>query len=383
MRTNFMIDSYIKLAFFTTLLVLGYCSPKDEISTKDYENHLVLIKSVSLPLDEKSTYEFFKFQVVHDTLIVLNHVNNSIDFYNLRHGKYLNRIKIPTEGEYGIPKLYSFLYHNADSIFVFSQFRINNIKLFDRSGAYISTIRTELSDLPNYGIINHAGLPSMPSYFFDGSLYFQIMPSFDSEMTDPQFINEIKLDLKTGKLNPLFYSTKPEYLHDTPKITYGLNRLRIKQHESLYSWKYADTVYFFSDNGYSIENTTPLFFGSNDIIRIPSNKFMTDEEIAKFEIESYSYGKLLYDEQSRLVHRVKYLPLKEHNGKNPYLERDFEIITVNLEGKFIGKTYFNAGTYDPRVLFFGSEGIYLPKINPNYHQINEDLITYDIFKTIE
>lgn len=112
------------------LLLLFNCTHKENQNDNGLE-FLSKIKTVTLPLDEFSSYEFFNYQVIGDTLAVLNNVNYSLDFYDLSQETFLYRIPIESQGEQGVPKLYSFLYHNPDTVFLFSQFRLNTAMIID------------------------------------------------------------------------------------------------------------------------------------------------------------------------------------------------------------------------------------------------------------
>jgi hypothetical protein len=67
---------------------------------------------------------------------------------------------------------------------------------------------------------------------------------------------------------------------------------------------------------------------------------------------------------------------------NAYLSMDFEIITATMEGKYLGSTHFEAGKYDPRIPVFGTRGIYFPLIHPEYPDLQEDQIQYDVFQVV-
>lgn len=340
-------------------------------------------KSVKLPLDERSTYEFFNFQVRNDTLIVLNQPNSSLDFYNLNSQEFFNRILIPVDGESGVQKLYSFFYHNLDTVFVFSQFKINQIKIFDFDGDYQSTISLNRSDLGTHGILNHASLPSMPTYYFNQKLFFQVMPAFEDEMLNDSFINEYVYDIYRRVVLPDSTIKKPKSLHNTPAFTYGVNRVKLNADETIYSWKHSDSIYHISDRKNGGNSLAPLFFGNQDLIAVGKGKKMSEKEAREIDINSHHYGKIIVDTDKGLIHRVKYLPLEENVSGNPYLIRDFEIITGEKNGNLIGSTVFKGGKYDPRVLFFGPGGIYLPKINPNYEGLVEEFIEYDVFQILD
>ncbi|MCL6258515.1 DUF4221 domain-containing protein [Aquiflexum sp. TKW24L] len=376
------INLSLPFKLFVFVVVVMSCNNQSENKIKTI-NLLEFSKTVKIPLDEKSTYEFYNFQVRNDTLIVLNQPNNSLDFYNLTTENLFHRIYIPAEGETGIQKLYGFHFYNNDTIFTFSQFRINNVKIFNFEGNYRSTLTVNNSFAGMYGIINHASIPSMPTYFFGKKLFFQILPGFDEEMIQDNFIHEFIFDIYSGEIYPDSTIVKPKTLQNTPAYTYGVNRIKLSENETIYSWKFSDSISYVFEDEDNLISTLSFFWGDGDLIKVKPGLEMSNEETQKSKANSIQYGKVVFDNHSGHIHRIKFLPVDEVLTGNLFLIRDFEIISGDKNGNLLGKTVFKGKKYDPRVLFFGPDGIYIPKINPNFENLTEDFIEYDVFQIIK
>lgn len=375
MKTYF---SVVVLFFlFTTIS----CNYSNHIEQKNPE-FLTKIKSVKLPLDEKSTYEFYIYQVVGDSLLVLNQVNYSLDFYSLSDQKLIHRIPVEREGVNGLERLNTFYYHNADSIFLFPQFLLKNSLIVDLSGNIVDRIKHNEFNSDIDGLINHVGTPSMPNVFIENKLHFSVFQLTEESSNDNNFIHEHSLDIETGDFKHYTYIKKPIFMQNQRWIDEIFSRIKLKNEEWYFSWNLSDTVYHIKgENGVLKESVPFLMNGGLDTEPKPVPKNKYKEKWPEMILNGYVYGKILLDERKNIIHRVRYLPTisSSLNSNNPYLIKNFEILTYAISGEFLGSTEFKSGIHDPRVLFLGPDGIYIPKTHPNYEGLNEDEIVYDVF----
>lgn len=373
-----IILSYISLIFISS------CNFSQNLQVPENQ-FLVKTKSLRLPLDEKSTYEFYIYQIVRDTLLVLNQVNYSLDFYSLTEQKLIHRIPVEREGVNGLERLNTFYYHNADSIFLFPQFLLKNSLIVDLSGNIVDRIKHNEFNSDIDGLINHVGTPSVPSILFGNELHFSVYPLLDASLQDGNFITEHSLNLISGDFTSYTYVKKPNVFHDQRWIEETFKRVKIGPEEWYFSWNLSDTVYHIKgENGVLIESIPIPMNGEISTKPQPVPKDKYKEKWPKMMSEGYVYGRILLDLEKNIIHRIRFLPLVESKTKNSdiiniYLSKDFEILTYNLNGEFFGSTKFKAGIYDPLVPFLGPDGIYLPRIHPNYKNLNEDEIVYDVF----
>lgn len=370
------------------VLLFFACAERGNHSDRRVEL-LSKVRTITLPLDEFSSYEFFNFQVIGDTLAALNYVNYSLDFYSLKNEEFLFRIPIESQGDLAVPKLYSFLFHNPDTIFLFSQFRLNTAMIVDVKGTFVDRIKVTEFPSELHGLINHASVPGIPSYLFGNELHFCILALTEEGMKSNNFIQEYTLNIETGEFGSFDYVKKPKFYHNKKWVNESFSRLKLGMESWLYSWNNSDTVYHINrtENG-EIESVAIIMNGGIPANPSPISEKLSPEEILVHTAKSYIYGRILIDNEKQLLHRLRYIPMNNPSlvldgSENPYLTMDFEIITTNLEGQYLGSTRFKAGTHDPRVLFLGPDGIYIPLIHPEYSSLQEDQIQYEIFQVAE
>jgi hypothetical protein len=375
--------SLIKKILFGAVLFACSCTGETDIT--DTTNQLLsLKKSVSLPLDDRSTYEFFVFQQRGDTLIVLNQPNHSLDFYSLSHEEMIYRLPIEKEGINGLDRLYVFHFHSPDSIFIFSQMLLKNSLIMDISGKVVDRIRHKEFVSDRAGLINHNGSSSAPNILMGSELHFSTLPLTNEGIVDKDYIHEHSLDLATGDFKSYEYMKKPPFMQSQLWISTVFSRIKLGKEEWYYSWNVSDTVYHIKgQDGKLLSSKAIAMHGGKPTKPEPIASDLSDGKNFELTMGSYVYGKIVLDSERGLIHRLRYLPtsLPEKPGQQPiaYLSKNFEYLTYTLDGEYLGSTQFKAGTYDPRVAFLGPEGIYLPKINPSYVGLREDNITYDVY----
>ncbi len=362
------------------------CSCGSSTDSQHSENQfLVNTKTVKLPLDEKSTYEFYIFQVVGDTLLVLNQVNYSLDIYSLSNEKLIHRIIVEREGDNGIERLNTFYYHNQDSIFLFPQFLMKNSLIVDINGIIKGRISHKEFNSDIDGMINHVGIPSVPSVIFGNELHFSVFPLLDASLEDGNFISEHSLNLISGDFTSYDYVKKPKFFHNNRWIEETFKRIKTGPEEWYFSWNLSDSVYHIKGENGILKESIPIVMNGGIATNpqpVPKDRY--NEKWPEMVMEGYIYGKILLDKEKNIIHRVRFLPMiKSISVKESqnyfFLTKNFEILSYKFNGDFLGTTKFKSGIYDPAVIFYGPDGIYLPKIHPNYKGLNEDEIVYDVF----
>jgi hypothetical protein len=371
------------ILFYISLIIISSCNFSQNLQVPENQ-FLVKTKSLRLPLDEKSTYEFYIYQVVGDSLLVLNQVNYSLDVYSLSDQKLIHRIPVEREGVNGLERLNTFYFHNADSIFLFPQFLLKNSLIVDLSGNIVDRIQHNDFNSDIDGLLNHVGTPSVPSILFGNELHFSVYPLLDTSLEDGDFITEHSLNLFSGDFTSYNYVKKPAYFKNKRWISEVFSRIKTDTEEWYFSWNLSDTVFHIKgENGKLKESISiPMNGGiKTDPQPVPKDKF--EQKWPEMAMEGYIYGKILLDSKKGIIHRIRFLPTIKRvpiaNVIDIYLAKNFEILSYTLDGEFLGSTQFKSGTYDPSVLFLGPDGIYLPKIHPNYEDIKEDEIVYDVY----
>ncbi len=375
------------LCFFTIFCFWKCGHSKIETSILSDSGHLKSKKTYRLELDELSSYEFFNVRPIGmDTLAVLNSVNYSLDFYDFNTGKMINRIKINNSGPEGMPRLYSFIYHNSDSIYVLPQFSLKGGMIINLKGEFVDRLTVGEISLDLGTFVNHNSSSQSPSYIFGNKLYFTVNPLATDYFPDG-YIVEYELDLISGSIKSLDFIQKPDmYLGNKVFLSQALNRKKTGPNTWLYSWNMSDTLYLYSKKS-EIVQLDKIYLGKDRPIEKLEVDGLTEEELLILNAKSYVYGNTMI--QDSVIHRVRYLPMANpedilFGNSNPYLVKDFEILSYDLRSrKYLGSTGFKGGIYDPRVSFSTSKGILLPKINPQNKELNENFIEYELFSIVD
>ena len=378
---------YYLFLFFLFGSVFGCRESKFDSPESDSSGHLKLTKTFKLGLDEFSSYEFFNVRPIGmDTLAVLNSVNYSLDFYDLEKGILIDRIKIKSSGPEGMPRLYSFIYHNSDSIYVLPQFSLRGGMIINQRGGFVDRLKVGEISMDLGTFVNHTSSGQSPSYIYGKKLYFTVNPLATDYFPDGYTV-EYELDLTNGSFMPLDFIQKPwVYKGNKTFLNQSLNRKKIGSHGWLYSWNMSDTVYLYSEKLGKVE-VDKIYLGKEKPIEKLEVSGLTEEELLILNAKSYVYGNTVV--QDSILHRIRYLPMANpedilFGNSNPYLVKDFEILSYDLRTrKYLGSTGFKGGIYDPRVSFSTAKGIFLPKINPQYRELNENYIEYDLFSLVD
>ena len=204
-RAKKLIGRISVLPFFFLLLFSSCFKSKFDFSNSN-ESKNYLKDSLFLQLDSKSSYDFTYFDLGiiegKEKLIVLNQINSSVDFYNLSDGELESRFIIQQDGPAQIRDIQGLLFHNKDSIFVFTSFLRSRFGLFNMEGELKSYYKPNIySDNLLDQLLNHSSSPTVPTVFLNGKLFFSQLtlgnpagnPVF-SESHVPEFIYHLKND---------------------------------------------------------------------------------------------------------------------------------------------------------------------------------------------
>ena len=151
-----------------------------------------------------------------------------------------------------------FFVQSKDSIFVFPQGHVKNTVLLNDAGDVLSHLVPLQSSSGFEVMVNHKSVPTAPSYFLNGTLYFSVLPLVDTRdpmniTEDTKFTAEYDLDKKEvvfpGKV------TYPQSYLNKGWPSYYINFSRILNHrnEWVYSWMASDSLYIFDNNYISLK----------------------------------------------------------------------------------------------------------------------------------
>ena len=379
----------VLLIFFILLLIS--CSKGRNNFDQQVDGNYFLKDSISISIDSISNYDFNYFDVGkidgNEKLIILNQVNSSLDFYNLTSGGLEDRFLIPQDGPTPVVGTQGMLFHNQDSIFVFTSYLLAKFGLFDGTGEIRSLHSTSIeSDNPMDRLLNHSSTPTIPTIYLNGKLYFTKMtmgnptgnPDF-SKSHIAEFIYYLKNDsvvqiqnLKMpsnfeGITMPLSFSFHSKALNDS--------------NEFVISWFASDSLYVYDTDF----NQKSVYLGKSGLSKEfeKTTHQLSKEETDRLTISQTHYPRIIFDPFRQLYYRFvhvarKYDPneLIDHKSiqKNP-----FSVIVLDKNFNHLGEVVFPGSKYNLYKAFVAENGLYLPLSNIFYVNLNEDEVKYEIF----
>lgn len=387
-------SSLKRVNYYSLLIayILFSCTVEKEKAGTGFESNLVLADSLILHLDTRSTPEFNFHQVSkfsgNESLINLNLVNKSLDFFSLSTGKMFHRISFSSEGPGAVADLGGFYYLNEDSIFVFQKMSFYNTALMDSKGIIhkkYSPIGIESQLMP--GLINHFSNSTNPTYFVNKSLYFDqgvlkdtAVPGVLAE--EYQLSGKVNLTNDTIILFP--NSGFPNYYVDKALPIYLSISSRILDSNSkwIYSWNALDSILVYDlemNNKRSIYSKSK--YKINDIPSVTNTSLSGALELV---ISNTHYVKIIYD-----PHKNKYIRFAQigrtfdpavDNNISAIFKNDFSVMIYDENWELQDEYLFAGSTYNLYHSFVGEKGLYLAKTNPFYKNLNEDEVVFEIYE---
>lgn len=359
-----------------------------EVENSDYFEFLQ--DSLVIRLDSLSSYEFYYVQYIgngQEVLINLNKVNNSLDFYELDSGFFLNRIYLGTPEKFGeiIPQ--GFYFHNSDTIFIYPQYQLNGTLIINRFGEIIQKLKVDFPETNDHPLVfNHVSSPSAATVYFNGRLVgtlANLINTSSGKGIDPNIKKVFELNLSNSKIE---FPSDVRY----PKEYWGKSVTNlhaflctdwVSQEYFIHAYPLMDSVLLYDNQLNFIERK---YFGSDyfeDFVELP--KETSHLEHFKYIISHTSYGRVLYDPFKKLIYR--FVMLKRKYDKE--IDHTYGGHHRNLLSVIVADSAFNlkkevilpGSIYYPYAAFVGKKGLYIPKISKTNPKLSEDEVLYDIF----
>lgn len=317
-----------------------------------------------------------------------NRYDNSIVFYDYKSRKYLERISFYKEGGNGIGEVFSFYYHNKDSIY---HYHYNLRTVFRTNSAGQVMEKHVVHVIPN---------PSPDSLFLAPTLFPRTnspMRLIDNQLLIPGLLMaEVEgengknrpvmtfLNLKTGKIMhsdsyPAMYHNKNwggDFTWRTPYYTLSSNNELVLSFSAdhhirvhgLYEDEYSE---YYAGTGDTHE-ISPLES------KVVNFKPIIPEELCRHYISNLSYGAILYDKYRRVYYRIAMLPDLSININKKPLRKPIEIIVLNENFEILGKSPLKSERYWINQCFVGEEGLHI-----QVQSDNEDELRFKTFRLNE
>ncbi|MDX1904665.1 MAG: DUF4221 family protein [Thermonemataceae bacterium] len=370
----------MKFIFFI-LLIISFSCQQQETRRQSFKNKIKVVKSVNISLDSLTPQHLFNPQLVKNKyLVFLNSKANSLDIYSFERKKLSERIKFLNEGEEGIGKVYQFLYHNDDSIFVVNSYQYK-VFLIDKTGKVKE----------KYSLIKqkkHSAITAMPEIFpfhhpivlINNQLHITSSPD-DNPYKDSFFEREalsIVLNLETKDFHyemsfPELYRKK----YFTTSVNFHSRVFLVNENRFIYSF-FADQHIYKIDLAYKILEEKKL--QSPNFTEIPALKkrLQSSQENTKIANQSPAYINIYYNPYKREFYRMIDIPIAKESKEQRYSKGFLGIFNQSFEN--IGEVLLfetnQLNNYNTMNLFFTSEGMWIQRFTDNEDELVYDLVEF-------
>lgn len=347
------------------------------------------VGEMALELDAESSSEIFLAQYLEkqgqEWLFTLNHLINAINIYTLPEGRLSRKVYVSREGPNGVRQIQGFLALSPDSLLVLPRGNLSGAILVDTGGTVLDGTPLEGAEWAGNTFINHVSNANCPPVYHNGRFYFVQYPMFD--LFDPANISEqyefsLVYDARDKKLNGGDIHFPPAYHRNTWSVWATLLG-QAKGHDDwfVFNWPFSNDL-FVTD--FETEKWVDASVFPRPVLPRPFSGQPDLSAELQMMLENVAYRRLYYDPYRRLYYRFASLPIsfspREHRDYRAFDAQPLKVITLNQDFEIIAETKLPGGTYDIRACFVGRSGLYIPRIDNPDHRLDEDRLTYSIYR---
>lgn len=361
------------------LVILCTCKSPDYFEeSSDHFQEVVAIEQIgqmSLQLDsvtptESNCIKYLKTDS-GSFVVSLNHLDNSIIFYDYNTGRGESKFIIPQRGPNGIGSLESFSFLEGDSILAVSQNYYAGI--YSWNGDLIAKW-PRIDQNIKLSPITTSGNPAVwrndelyqPGFYMGSRDHQPVLVSpvaGDSSYATYQLPDEYREGFWGPGEFDLYFSC---YNQEEDLFVYSFPpsiNIHITDHRNVQLERYGGSTHF--------GKTHPLSHR-----RIKSSK-----EIEASTMLRPIFQEIIYDKFNKCYYRIAELPLTEEelmSISDIYMPgvRDFSIIVLDKDFRKIGESsIIDRGLYDSRIFFVTEKGLHLKQLDKD----SEDSMSFTIF----
>ncbi|GEM_PF-2147313 len=383
---------------FVLILILSSCNPRTEqIPYSDsavdsaIKKKLILVDTLRIEVDSVTQVNHYFTQVKYlssDTLYLIFNTNiMALQAYSLTTQQLVWQQQYPTSGPGEVDINSRFFYHNKDSVFFFTEYPYNSLKLFNNKGelrhSWVIRLPEPYSDfwvsLTMFGEFSYQA----------NSVVFAVYPEISPSATT-RFYQQGRLcsyNLRTNEYRffarfpELFYATDALYyvfeyiefyvrsghlvthFHPTGELsTYSLPDLKLKRKVYAPSW-------------FIKKNTKPFMYRGEDEpdAQQENNYLMTEPYYAM--MTANPEGTLHY----RIVKLRTLLRYEDGTLRNFY-DKPFSIMVLDSVFNIVDEVKFSGGLYDYYQVFAVADRLYISYNNPMNEANSESFMQFAVFK---
>ncbi len=310
--------------------------------------------NLEIPVEQPYSHDYRYTQIVTiDEKVILIGINkyaNQLDFINLTDKKPEKWLTFESDGPVSMPSLKAFYYHNADSIFLFNDYKIG---LADSKGKFAFVIKVNNPNSPVKGIdfsetYLHARAED-PLYFDPeaGWLYFGLHHVAHNQWSKDYYRHSIcgRLDL-----SDLAFEVLPIYFPDSYKLNrYGLlNNYNItySANKIIYNFNNSSKIFIFDTGTASVKSIRAESKFAVADAAIYKGEDRDVENLIEHADENPIYLKIIPELSTGNFYRFTWLPEPEKNLKKraalTVFSPDFNLLSETLTPRNISPYWVTA-----------------------------------------
>lgn len=382
----------INMKYFYILVTLLILSCKNNLTDKNDTFTLVSKSFLHFKLDDKTG--FFHNSIMfsedgnHEFFSFLNHINNSIYYYDVGSPSDINKIKLDIEGENGVGHLETISAH-----FFKDQ---NNIYIYNIAVGKLFLVNSKGNILNKYDIIDYKASTDNP---FPEITALQPMEIIADDIYFPCGLNSrkmkysnsntvLKFNIKTlkkeyilpfsNKYDNAFYGSTFKYL---PSITFNSKKIFVSfpiEH-NVFGYDIGNLknkVEFNASSEYVERKIKPF---NNDVkYGLSKNRNFKKEDI--FSLTTPDYQSIKYDKYRNVFYRIVHVrrTKEEVRLNNLLFSPNISIILLDSNYVKIGEVLLDGGKYHHVMIDVCKEGLAIAR--RDYYKKNENELVFEILK---
>ncbi len=375
--------------FVNLILIIVACSTNERKKKPDFQTSvkqisLVPVNTIQLEIDAETSvnnyfYDVFSVDTV-EYLGIINRNKNALQVYSLASNKLYREITLEKQGPDAFSQLRAFTFINQDSILLFSLYA-KDIWLIDMNGKIKARydFRNISGERPfSLGIVFYSGLKPI---FSNGKVYLRTQSKLVDNLTAAHFNEdnklELKLDLRSESWEYVDISFPELYRNNI--WSSDISRTLTNDGKIVYSFGICPYLVL-----YDLASKTQIKYPAQSKYVVKVMPLVNKSEAERYFFETPKYGIIAYDKYRNLYYRF----VKHHltitdpvSGQmNQYDDASFSIVVLDGEFNKIGETKFKPSTYKMNEFFIAKDGLYISASNTKNPIVNEDMITFEIFK---
>jgi hypothetical protein len=397
MKHIFSYGYYILLIVTLSFLCIA-CEPNENIESID-KFTLIKADKIAFELDSVSSFVTFDIGIVpynSQALYLYNNPFRQVLIYDLESKKLIEKIRFNDDPRNNLSATFGFIFLNKDSLIAFQD--PLDIAILDEFKNVVKRVRAKVPLKDNRYELYFPSVSGSAKPIIKGDkVLIKVRPmqnrmvqnGKEPELTELPILMEV--NYKTGEVSfvDVFY---PKSIQGLEKRT---NSSRVFMHQMgdqiLIGFTHDPLIYSIARDDYKLlSEASPASKYEVDFQKVRDAIFTsTPQEISYEEDNTYKYGSILHDPYRKVIYRKVTHPLLNNEIGKLFknlseMAIPFSIMIMDENLNKIGEIDIpNSEYYMSNLWFVTEEGLYLSSNNLANPNMDEDFLSFDLFKLEE